>query len=219
MLVLVCGKGSCMTSELQGQLECPRCGERLPDYAVSCHRCGLRLDPGVAYFPTQVAGTAREAEASATKAPAAAYESKRLSCLPMDLERIARAEAVDGWQLLDTTVDTSIQGNILANFQRRKRSTSPGERPETEKRKVRPAPRAKAKRVRSAPKTNPRPNDESGARDVRDVLYILLLVMGFIFLVSRFEFIGLIFGLFILPGLLRSMLGLKRRKRRRGRRR
>jgi hypothetical protein len=36
----------------------------------------------------------------------------------MDLERIARAEAVDGWALLDTTVDPDRPGSIFAHFRR-----------------------------------------------------------------------------------------------------
>ncbi|MFN2115131.1 MAG: hypothetical protein ACK2T6_05410 [Anaerolineae bacterium] len=111
------------------------------EFATHCHRCNLRLAPGVAYFQgregqqgEQATGSAPEPsqeqappqprtdEEAISPAPTVRYDHRSVTCLPMDLERVARAEAVDGWALLDTTIAPDSPGSIVANFRRPARS-------------------------------------------------------------------------------------------------
>jgi hypothetical protein len=223
-----------MTSEGQAQLVCPRCAQQLPDYARTCHRCGLRLDPGVAYFPTEPDTDDAPAAPDATPgAPLPVYERKRVSCLPMDVERIARAEAVDGWALLDTTVDPDVPGSIIAHFQRPQRPAARGVvgapaaapaqpaarqgAPSTTAPNRQSERRAAVPRAERQPVAQPEAPDGAAERDPREIIYVVLLVIAFIVLIKQLEIFGLLIALFVLPGVLRGLLGLPDRKRRRRR--
>ena len=52
------------------------------------------------------------------RAPEPGYEKKAVSCLPTDVERLARSEAVDGWALRYTAVDESKPDHVRAIFGR-----------------------------------------------------------------------------------------------------
>lgn len=97
-------------------LRCPRCGRPMQpgqvfagaaglSGAAVCEGCGALLD-------LEPVGAAAEAAAPAV------YEEKAVSCAPMDVDRVARAEAVDGWALHDTTVDDRAPDRIVAHFRR-----------------------------------------------------------------------------------------------------
>lgn len=95
---------------------CTRCGHVAGAQAEECPRCGGALASPVPAAPP----AAREASS---------YVEQTLSCTPAELEAIARREAVDGWQLMDTTVDEAQPDRVLANF-RRPVSTQEATRPE-----------------------------------------------------------------------------------------
>jgi hypothetical protein len=215
------------------QASCPRCGTGLADFAPVCHRCGLRLDPGVAYFAGTGSGDAGASivESGQTGAEVA-FERRHLSCLPMDLERVARAEAVDGWALLDTTLDPDVPGNIVAHLRRPVRAPADAAAPPTTPPKGGPdgsrAARGAGRRgvgtgpasqpVASLPVDRPVPagasrQDNERTGDPRLAIYAVLLVTGMVWSIDQFGIGGLLIALFVLPGLLRAILGIRRRER------
>jgi len=120
---------------------CRRCGQRIVLGAdgrpradgTACPRCSRAARPGEA-FVTLSGGEADACphcgsalEAVPVASPARAFEERAVACPPFDLEQVARAEAVDGWALWDTTVDARRPGMILAHFRRPAR---PGASPE-----------------------------------------------------------------------------------------
>jgi hypothetical protein len=117
---------------------CTRCGHVAGAQAEVCPRCG-----GALASPAPAAPAAPEARS---------YVEQTIGCTPAELETIARREAVDGWQLVDTTVDEAQPDRILANF-RRPVSTQE-------------AARSERKRAASAPVSAPVAGTSS-ARDVR----------------------------------------------------
>lgn len=136
-----------MNAEELLQANCPRCTAPLRRGASDCDRCGLALEPvdqGLA-LPARglrcprcdrsaepgdhyVGLVGRSAHGScphcgtplvhAETFAAGAYEERSLACDTFELERLARAEAVDGWNLLDTTIDPHAPGRIVAYFRR-----------------------------------------------------------------------------------------------------
>lgn len=84
---------------------CTRCGHVAGAEAKECPRCGGALASPIAAAPP----AAPEARS---------YVEQTIACTPAELEAVARREAVDGWQLVDTTVDESRPDRILANFRR-----------------------------------------------------------------------------------------------------
>ena len=183
-----------------------------------CPRCGLLLQPGVAFFdgPNGPSAPAPSAAAQTSEG----IERKSISCLPMDLERVARAEAVDGWSLNDTTVDPEVSGNILAHFRRPFRSRKaaaptelPVAKPVSEATKQAPAAKPNRKAARRPDfGPDPRPVPEN----VRSMLLVLLVIGLIVILADNFGLIGVILGLVFVPGLIRTLVG---RGPRRGRRR
>ncbi len=118
---------------------CPRCNRVAEPGAIfvgttgasehgTCPNCGTPL-----VLPGAVARTA--------------YEEKAVSCAPHELERVARAEAADGWTLLDTTVDERTPGLILAYFRR------PARAPASQT----PLPEAPATKASAPPAPAPQP--------------------------------------------------------------
>jgi hypothetical protein len=126
---------------------CPRCTAPIAIASAACGRCGLSLEPTpdgrhvqaigplcprcdrVDVPGAQFAGvTGRSVHGSCGNcgtplvSPEAlrssAYEERAVSSAAVDLERLARVEAVDGWQLLDTTVDPAAPERIIAHFRR-----------------------------------------------------------------------------------------------------
>lgn len=90
---------------------CPRCNRdtRAGQAFVSltaadrpdlCPHCGSPME----YLPVTEAATA--------------FDEKVERCPAFDLDRLARAEAVDGWALWDTTIDPAQPDRILAHFRR-----------------------------------------------------------------------------------------------------
>ena len=145
-----------MNAEELVQPNCPRCTAPLRHGASDCDRCGLALEPvaGSLALPAQgprcprcdrpaepgahyVGVIGRSAQGSCRHCGTplvlsetfaqGAYEERSLACDTFDLERLARAEAVDGWHLLDTTIDPHAPGRIVAYFRRGlSQSASPG---------------------------------------------------------------------------------------------
>ncbi len=133
----------CYASLPAGSTGCGRCGAALPvvgqvqarpigtqepmptaEVAPYCPRCD-RLDLPGARFTGALAdgrmpacphcGTAMVTTGSGTTL---AYEEVSLAVESWDLDRLVRAEAVDGWTLVDTTIDPSSPQRLLAHFRR-----------------------------------------------------------------------------------------------------
>lgn len=96
---------------------CPRCDRVEADgagftgvvghgAAGSCEHCGTMLVEPAADRP------------AADSAGPIAYEEVSRATDSWDLDRLIRAEAVDGWTLVDTTVDPGAPDRLLAHFRR-----------------------------------------------------------------------------------------------------
>lgn len=201
---------------------CPHCSAALRPDASACDRCGQPVDVAQG-LPEVAAGTA--------------FEEKAVSCAPHDLERAARAEAAEGWSLLDTTVDEAAPGMILAHFRRPARAVAPpspavAARPEPGAARPaaveapRPAqPKPAAARRATAPaarESAPAPAEASGPAEpfgLRKALFAALLILITLLLIDKIGVAGLFIALAILPGLLRQILGLPDPNKPRGRNR
>jgi hypothetical protein len=130
----------CTAPLAPGEQACRRCGQqvartadgRLVAAGAVCPRCNRPAQPGQAYFTatgSSPAGTCAYCgspmEAVPPEDPAAYFEEKAESCAPFDLDRVARSEAVDGWAMMDTTVDPARPGRILVHFRRPAREVPP----------------------------------------------------------------------------------------------
>lgn len=129
----------CYAELAPGARSCGRCGVALDDslpgrkvaHAPFCPRCD-RLEADGAGFTGLVGhGAAGSCEHCGTMLveppadrPAAnsagpiAYEEVSRATNSWDLDRLIRAEAVDGWTLVDTTVDPGAPDRLLAHFRR-----------------------------------------------------------------------------------------------------
>jgi hypothetical protein len=177
-----------------------------------------------------------------------AFERRTIACLPMDLERVARAESVDGWSLVDTTIDEDRPGGIIAHFRRPARASaadmpaggaaaageqatatpsgSPGSAGTSRRSAAsgRDAEAAREPAPSADPKPIPAPKASSARPDYRYLLYVVFVVVGMLVLLRVFGWLGFFIALFVLPGVVRGLLGIpnhkkKRRSRRRKRRR
>jgi len=134
----------CTAPVARGETACRRCGQavapgpdgRLRAVGTVCPRCNRPAEPGrnfVSAAGVSEAGTCGHCgsalEAEAAEGVSGYVEEKAESCAPFDIERLARAEAVDGWSLWDTTVDPARPGMILAHFRRPAREAPPQVRP------------------------------------------------------------------------------------------
>lgn len=130
----------CTAPMAPGDQACRRCGQqvartadgRLVAAGAVCPRCNRPAQPGQAYFTatgSSPAGTCAYCgsplEAVPLEDPAAFFEEKAESCAPFDLDRVAHSEAVDGWAMMDTTVDPARPGRILVHFRRPAREVPP----------------------------------------------------------------------------------------------
>jgi hypothetical protein len=202
--------------------QCPQCSAALRPDATACDRCGRTVDVA-AVLPEVAAGTT--------------FEEKAVSCAPHDVERAARAEAAEGWSLLDTTVDEAAPGMILAHFRRPARAVAPARpavaaRPEPVAAKpaaakapplAQPKPVAAKRPVAPAARESaPAPGETSGPAaqfGLRQAAFAVMLVLFTLFLIDKIGIFGLFIGLAILPGLLREILGLPDPKKPGGRNR
>jgi len=208
-----------MKPEQQPQLACPRCSGRVSAGAGVCPGCGLTLEPGVAFFEAP-----RESAAAVEAAPGSGYEHRSVSCLPMDLERVARAEAVDGWQLVDSTADPQDAGAVRAHFRRPLRTVTAGtsatpaataRSPERARAGSRSAPSAApSERSKAARRPSFGPEPKPVAPAVQRVLYFLLVMGVILVMADAFGIVGLVLGLIFVPGVLRSLLGRDGKSRR-----
>lgn len=209
-------------------LRCPRCGRPMQpgqvfagaaglSGAAVCEGCGALLD-------LEPVGAAAEAAAPAV------YEEKAVSCAPMDVDRIARAEAVDGWALHDTTVDDRAPDRIVAHFRRPLRVRA---MPAPAAEAAAPAPSRPIGRAarapetaRSAPRTapaTPAPAPEAPAPQAAQptqelrLLFAVVWIIGVIALTRLMGAPGFFIGMFVLPGILRGFLGVPKERRERRR--
>lgn len=126
---------------------CPRCTAPIAIASAGCGRCGLAFEPTPDGRYVQASGplcprcdrvdvpgaqfagvTGRSEHGSCGNCGtplvlpeamrSSAYEERAVSAAAVDLERLARVESVDGWQLLDTTVDPAAPERIIAHFRR-----------------------------------------------------------------------------------------------------
>ncbi len=187
---------------------CPNCGTEYPrpaggsapaggDAAGACPHCGY-IQKGGDRSPSAVA-----------------YEDKTALCLPYELERVARAEAVDGWQLLETTVSEAVPGMIEAHFRRPVRVThSPPERTSTQKPK---SAQARRTRASASPSHGPPVRKRGPARHTAgldQLVFLLLLFLGVMWAADNLGLVGFLLALWLLPQFLRRLLGMRRRSRR-----
>lgn len=205
-------------------LRCPRCGRPMQpgqvfagaaglSGAAVCEGCGALLD-------LEPVGAAAEAAAPAV------YEEKAVSCAPMDVDRVARAEAVDGWALHDTTVDDRAPDRIVAHFRRPLRvraqpppaveAAAPAPSKATGRAARAPAP------ARSAPATTtpaPEVSAPPAAQPTQELrlLFAVVWIIGVIALTRLMGAPGFFIGMFVLPGILRGFLGVPKERRERRR--
>lgn len=161
------------TPEPLHPLTCPRCTAALARTDAACHRCGQAVVLAADGARLVAAGTvcprcsrpARPGEAyhsaidwsdaaacphcgsplAAARGAAQIHEEKAEVCAPHALERLVRAEAVDGWALWDTTIDPRDPGMLLVHFRR----PGPG-RPRMHTRAARRRPRPSPAGCRTA---------------------------------------------------------------------
>lgn len=136
----------CYAELAPGARSCGRCGVALDDslpgrkvaHAPFCPRCD-RVEADGAGFTGLVghgaAGSCEHCGTMLVEAPAdrraasnagpIAYEEVSRATASWDLDRLIRAEAVDGWTLVDTTVDPSAPDRLLAHFRRALRAEAP----------------------------------------------------------------------------------------------
>jgi len=218
---------------------CPRCTALLGPDDAACPRCGEPV----------AAARAVAAEPSAAKDPDtpgsdAAREEKTVACWPNDLDQLARAESVDGWTLLDTTVDPRSSGKVLAHFYRPARRGSQAAAAPA----AAPAPRTiatptaatkarEAKERKPAPARAPRPRDDDDDRELdgeperervegraatgpdKQTVFVVVLFVVMAALYYNMGWPGLLVGLWFVVPLLRKAFDLPESdgKRRRGR--
>lgn len=129
----------CYAELAPGASSCGRCGvaldDSLPGRKVAqgpfCPRCDRVEADGAGFTGVVGSGAAGscehcgtmlvEAPADRPAAPGAgpiAYEEVSRATDSWDLDRLIRAEAVDGWTLVDTTVDPAAPDRLLAHFRR-----------------------------------------------------------------------------------------------------
>ncbi len=127
----------CYAQLAAGSTSCGRCGvavdDRLPGrrrtHATGgadshCPRCdrletdGSRFSGAVGRGPAGACLHCGTALVNTAVDDRVAYEEVSRATDSWDLDRLARAEAVDGWMLLDTTVDPSAPNRLLAHFRR-----------------------------------------------------------------------------------------------------
>lgn len=95
-----------------------------PEVAPYCPRCDRLERPGGRFTGALAGGPAGACPhcgtALVTVPPDAglAYEEVSLAADSWDLDRLVRAEAVDGWTLVDTTIDPRSPQRLLAHFRR-----------------------------------------------------------------------------------------------------
>ncbi len=150
------------------------------------------------------------------------YEDKTMVCLPYELEKLAKAEAVDGWRLVDTTVSQAVPGMIEAHL-RRPRHVSARPDPTAEgppKRSEAASPRRRPEH--KSPPTAPASEESDAPLSVTQLsrlVFILTLLIGIAWAFDNFGIIGLLLAVWLLPSLLKAALGMSRKTKRRSRRR
>jgi len=135
----------CYAQLAAGAASCGRCGvavgERLPGRRMAepareggslvCPRCdrleahGARFNGAVGSGSAGACPHCGTAMVEAAPDDRVAYEEVSLATDSWDLERLTRAEAVDGWTLIDTTVDPNAPDRLLAHFRRALRADDP----------------------------------------------------------------------------------------------
>jgi hypothetical protein len=146
------------------------------------------------------------------------YEDKTAVCLPYELEHLARAEAVDGWRLVDTTVSEAVPGMIEVHFRRPVHAPSPP--PEVakprpaEKQAAHPRPDHKA-----PPTAKQSPESWQGLTpsQLAWIASVFLMVFGIMWATDKFGIVGLVMAVWLLPQIFRSLRGSSGKKRRRRR--
>lgn len=203
-----------MDSQALPERVCPRCGAPVPRHGSQCPGCRLSLEPGVVFFEPE-SGTD---PASRSEAIEPGSEQKVVSCLPTDVERLARSEAVDGWALRYTAVDEARAGHVKAVFGRPlQRVPRPDAGASTRaKTAAKPAPststrvgaKGKAKGVaKGAPRPELGPEPHTDAGDFWRLISVLVAVGAIVLLAENFGLAGLVLGLIFVPGVVRSFLG------------
>ncbi len=205
-------------------LRCPRCDRPVQAGQVFVGAAGLA---GAAVC--EACGAPLELEPVGVPAEPAAptvYEEKAVSCAPMDVDRIARAEAVDGWALHDTTVDDRAPDRIVAHFRRPLRvrpQPGPAASPATEPRKTAagmtgraPTPAKPAERTAAPQPIAPAPHPAVPPPELR-LVFAVVWIVGVVVLTRLMGAPGFFIGMFVLPGILRGFLGLPERRERRRR--
>lgn len=198
---------------------CSRCGFRAEPEAEACPRCGTTLE----------ARAARRPELGTAAAQADVEQS--IACPPAELEALARREAVDGWELVDTTIDPAQPEQLLAHFRKRapagpdpspKAGTStgpqaaPGAKPRAES-----GPKTRAEQTRPAPTqpgARPRRVDRRGSRSLPEVfgpatnsteretqVYWGVMLVSAVILLNALSWPGLFVLGFVVPGAARRI--------------
>ena len=130
----------CYAQLAPGSNSCGRCGvavdDSLPGRRMAraagavgaadghCPRCdrleldGSRFTGAVGLGPAGTCPHCGTALVHAAADDRVAYEEVSRGTDSWDLDRLTRAEAVDGWMLIDTTVDPSAPDRLLAHFRR-----------------------------------------------------------------------------------------------------
>lgn len=234
---------------------CPRCSAALAPNAEACARCGLQIAQSTVAQPAPAAGLVcprcdRIAEpGSRVVIPAGpaehglcpscgtplvlpdtqvqgAFEHKTQACAPFELDTLVRAEAVDGWSLVDTTVDTQQPDRILAHFRRPLRAAAAAgtqAKPQASAGPARQAASAgkpkpsraagKASAPRPAP-AEPRPAPAPSATPEASwpnpqLIYGILLVVAALVAFRIAGIFGFMIAMIFLPKYLRQALGIQ----------
>ncbi len=186
---------------------CPRCGFRADPEAETCPRCRTEL-------PKQSdVRVARPSERSGE------YITRVLDCAPAELEALARREAVDGWELVDTTVDPASPDRLQAHF-RRPAPAQPAAREQAETKTAHPRPdraelekrarkRARSKPAKPSTSKTPAPAAPAPAEQDEEepdggpignerIFWATILISAGV-LMSEMEWIGLMIAIFAVP--------------------
>lgn len=195
---------------------CPKCSRPVHPGQVFAGAAGLAEDGVCSECGQPLIVAATQTDPATTTV----YEEKSVACTPAELDRIARAEAVDGWALHDTTVDEMAADRIVAHFRRRVHAPPPAAAEPAKGGKI-PAPAARSRDARrvpdrtevvESPQHAPEVPAPKGATDMR-LAFAVIWLIGLIVLWSQMGTFGFLLGLFVLPGILRGILGLPGEKR------
>jgi len=183
-----------------------------------CAHCGGMLDEE-ARQTTACPNCGGPIGASPAGSQFLSYEDKTAVCLPYELEGLARAEAVDGWRLVDTIVSEAVPGMIEVHFRRPVHFPAKSAPTDDSPRRKKPS--------RARPEHKPPPTAKPASESWEgltpsQLMWIasaFLMVFGIMWATDKFGIVGLVLAVWLLPQIFRSIRGASGKTKRKRKRR